>query len=398
MAALITVSQLNNYVKRYFDANKAFASLWIKGEISNFKLHSSGHIYMTLKDNNATLKCVMFASYVAGLKFRPDNGMKVIAMGRVSVYERDGVYQLYVEQLVPDGMGELYAAYEQLKAELEQAGYFDASIKMPLPRYPQKIGIVTSPQGAALQDMLNIFKRRYPLAEIYVYPAQVQGVGAAQTIADGIGYFNTKLVADIVIIGRGGGSIEDLWAFNERIVAEAIYKSGVPVISAVGHETDFTIADFVADMRAPTPSAAAELAVPDCNELRLHINHCGNEIFSALSSLIKVKRTKLDYLLSRDLNKTVCRYLDDCKLRLDDMSERCTDAFCAYTDKLKNDFASMCIKLDALSPLKVMSRGYSVAVGDKGNIKSVVDVAPGDKLCITVTDGNIHCTVDSTDK
>ena len=246
--AVITVSQLNNYIKRYFDANNALASLWIKGEISNFKLHSSGHIYMTLKDSASTLKCVMFSSNVQRLKFRPADGMKVIAMGRVSVYERDGVYQLYVEQLIPDGMGELYAAYEQLKEELERSGYFDPAYKKRIPAFPQTIGIVTSPQGAALKDMLNILNRRYPMAQVYVYPALVQGVGAAQTIVDGIEYFNTKCVADTIIIGRGGGSIEDLWAFNERIVADSVFKSQVPVISAVGHETDFTISDFVADL------------------------------------------------------------------------------------------------------------------------------------------------------
>ena len=286
--AVITVSQLNNYVKRYFDANSALASLWIKGEISNFKLHSSGHIYMTLKDSGATLKCVMFSSNVQRLKFRPDNGMKVVAMGRVSVYERDGVYQLYVEQLIPDGMGELYAAYEQLKEALELAGYFDASAKKTIPSYPEKIGIVTSPQGAALKDMLNILNRRYPLAEIYVYPALVQGVGAASTIAEGIEYFNNDCIVDTIIIGRGGGSIEDLWAFNERVVADAIFASVVPVISAVGHETDFTIADFVADLRAPTPSAAAELAVPDINELTAYLEHSKSRMFNALNSLIKV--------------------------------------------------------------------------------------------------------------
>lgn len=391
--AVITVSQLNNYVKRYFDANSALASLWIKGEISNFKLHSSGHIYMTLKDSGATLKCVMFSSNVQRLKFRPDNGMKVVAMGRVSVYERDGVYQLYVEQLIPDGMGELYAAYEQLKEALELAGYFDASAKKTIPSYPEKIGIVTSPQGAALKDMLNILNRRYPLAEIYVYPALVQGVDAASTIAEGIEYFNNDCIVDTIIIGRGGGSIEDLWAFNERVVADAIFASVVPVISAVGHETDFTIADFVADLRAPTPSAAAELAVPDINELTAYLEQSKSRMFNALNSLIKVKKARLDYLLQRDLHKTVLRYIEDCKLCLDSTVDNMNDAMQERITNLGNRFSSLCIKLDALSPLKVLSRGYAVVSKDENNIKSISDLSVGDSVNVRISDGQLLCDV-----
>ena len=391
--AVITVSQLNNYVKRYFDANSALASLWIKGEISNFKLHSSGHIYMTLKDSGATLKCVMFSSNVQRLKFRPDNGMKVVAMGRVSVYERDGVYQLYVEQLIPDGMGELYAAYEQLKEALELAGYFDASAKKTIPSYPEKIGIVTSPQGAALKDMLNILNRRYPLAEIYVYPALVQGVEAASTIAEGIEYFNNDCIVDTIIIGRGGGSIEDLWAFNERVVADAIFASVVPVISAVGHETDFTIADFVADLRAPTPSAAAELAVPDINELTAYLEQSKSRMFNALNSLIKVKKARLDYLLQRDLHKTVLRYIEDCKLCLDSTVDNMNDAMQERITNLGNRFSSLCIKLDALSPLKVLSRGYAVVSKDENNIKSISDLSVGDSVNVRISDGQLLCDV-----
>lgn len=391
--AVITVSQLNNYVKRYFDANSALASLWIKGEISNFKLHSSGHIYMTLKDSGATLKCVMFSSNVQRLKFRPDNGMKVVAMGRVSVYERDGVYQLYVEQLIPDGMGELYAAYEQLKEALELAGYFDASAKKSIPSYPEKIGIVTSPQGAVLKDMLNILNRRYPLAEIYVYPALVQGVGAASTIAEGIEYFNNDCIVDTIIIGRGGGSIEDLWAFNERAVADAIFASVVPVISAVGHETDFTIADFVADLRAPTPSAAAELAVPDINELTAYLEQSKSRMFNALNSLIKVKKARLDYLLQRDLHKTVSRYIEDCKLCLDSTIDNMNDTMQERITNLGNRFSSLCIKLDALSPLKVLSRGYAVVAKDENNIKSISDLSVGDSVNVRISDGQLLCDV-----
>lgn len=393
LMAVITVSQLNNYVKRYFDANSALASLWIKGEISNFKLHSSGHIYMTLKDSAATLKCVMFSSNVQRLKFRPDNGMKVIAMGRVSVYERDGVYQLYIEQLIPDGMGELYAAYEQLKTELDQAGYFDENAKKSIPLYPVKIGIVTSPQGAALKDILNILNRRYPLAEVYVYPALVQGLGAASSIAEGIDYFNTDCPVDTLIIGRGGGSIEDLWAFNERIVADAVFSSNVPVISAVGHETDFTISDFVADLRAPTPSAAAELAVPDINELSAYLEQSRSRMLNALTSLIKVKRARLDYLLQRDLHKTVTHHIEDCKLRLDAAQDDMTDIMSRRIEALGNRFSSLCIKLDALSPLKVLSRGYAVVSDDEKNIKSISDLSEGDTVSVRVSDGGFESVV-----
>ncbi len=391
--AVITVSQLNNYIKRYFDANSALASLWIKGEISNFKLHSSGHIYMTLKDSGATVKCVMFSSNVQKLKFRPDNGMKVVAMGRVSVYERDGVYQLYVEQLIPDGMGELYAAYEQLKESLKAAGYFDASAKKTIPAYPETIGIVTSTQGAALKDMLNILKRRYSLAEVYVYPALVQGVGAAQTIAEGIAYFNGECCVDTIIIGRGGGSIEDLWAFNERIVADAIFASRVPIISAVGHETDFTIADFVADLRAPTPSAAAELAVPDISELTAHLQQTRSRMYNALTSLIKIKRTHLDYIMQRDLHKLFNHCIEDCKLRLDSAVESINDAMSDKIEFMGNRFSQICIKLDALSPLKVLSRGYAVVSDGEKSIKNISDISMGDRVNVRVCDGEFQCDV-----
>ncbi|MBQ7901945.1 MAG: exodeoxyribonuclease VII large subunit, partial [Clostridia bacterium] len=289
--------------------------------------------------------------------------------------------------------GELYAAYEQLKSELEQAGYFSEYIKKPIAQYPSSIGVVTSPQGAALQDILNIMGRRYPLARVYVYPALVQGVGAAQSIAQGIEYFNTQCITDTIIIGRGGGSIEDLWAFNERIVADAIYKSVVPVISAVGHETDFTIADFVADLRAPTPSAAAELAVPDAAELKSHINYCCSKMVMSLNSLVKVKKTQLEFLISKNLHRMTASYIDDMRLRIDDMTEMCREAYTDCISQRSNEFGNLCMKLEALSPLKVLSRGYAVAACDGGTVKSVDDTCVGDNLDLTVTDGTISCTV-----
>ncbi|MBQ8525198.1 MAG: exodeoxyribonuclease VII large subunit [Clostridia bacterium] len=390
---VITVSQLNNYMRRYVDNNSNLSGLYIKGEISNFKRHSSGHLYLTLKDSGSVLKCVMFQSYAASLKFSPENGMKVIAFGRVSVYEAGGVYQLYIEQIIPDGKGELYAAYEQLKAQLEALGYFDPAHKMPLPQYPGTIGVVTSPEGAAVRDVLSVLGRRFPLAEILIYPAQVQGIGASDTIVSGIEYFNATSPADVLIIGRGGGSIEDLWAFNERNVADAIYNSHIPIISAVGHETDFTIADFVADMRAPTPSAAAEMAVPDCTELYRQLKMSSDKLATALSSTLKIKRNKFEALMRTNMDNLLIRYIQDKKIYTDDIIAEMTEAYENTVAGKRNSFSTLCAKLDALSPVKVLSRGYSVARTSKGIVSSVADVAPGDDIDITLNDGTLNCQV-----
>lgn len=391
--SVVTVSQLNNYIKRYVDNNANLSGLYIKGEISNFKRHSSGHLYLTLKDSGSVLKCVMFQSYASKLKFNPEDGMKVIAMGRVSVYEAGGAYQLYIEQIVPDGKGELYEAYEQLKSNLEKMGYFDSDIKKPLPKYPRCVGVVTSPQGAAIKDILSVLGRRFPLADVLIYPAQVQGVGASETIVSGIEYFNATGEADVLIIGRGGGSIEDLWAFNEKNVADAIYSSNIPIISAVGHETDFTISDFVADMRAPTPSAAAEMAAPDISELYKMLEKSTDSLAKFLRNAVKIKRNNLESLLRYDMKLLLTRYIDDKRIYVDDIITELNESYKdAISDKQTN-FSSKCAQLEALSPLKVLSRGYSVArVGDR-IIGSVCDVSVGDDVNITVTDGTIGCIV-----
>ena len=391
---VISVSQLNNYIKRYIDSNINLSNIYIKGEISNFKFHSSGHIYMTLKDDNATLKCVMFSTYASGLKFTPENGMRVIAFGKVSVYERDGVYQLYVNSLVPDGIGELYAAFEKMKSFLGELGYFDEARKKQLPKYPSSIGVVTSQEGAALRDIISVLKRRYPLAKILLYPALVQGVGAAQSVSDGIYYFNREKNVDVMIIGRGGGSIEDLWAFNERIVADAIFFSEIPVISAVGHETDFTISDFVSDLRAPTPSAAAELAVPDINELIVKIKGYDYDLKQSLMYLLNLKKQKLDNILSKNLKDIYQRKIDDCKISLYNYVETIEKSYKIIFDVKMQQFESICKILDSLSPVKTMMRGYSVAKGDKGVISSINQINNGDRFSLIVKDGYAECVAE----
>ncbi len=390
---VISVSQLNNYMKRYIDSNSNLSNISIRGEISNFKFHSSGHIYMTLKDDNATLKCVMFSAYASGLKFTPENGMKVIALGRVSVYERDGVYQLYVNSLVPDGIGELYAAFEKMKSVLGELGYFDELRKKQLPKYPHRIGVVTSKEGAALRDILSILKRRYPVSEVVVYPALVQGVGAAQSVADGINYFNREKNVDVMIIGRGGGSIEDLWAFNERIVADAIFSSQIPVVSAVGHETDYTISDFVSDLRAPTPSAAAELVVPDINELIVKLKGYDYDLKQSLVYLLNLKKQKLDNILSKNLKNIFQNKIDDYKILIDNDIQSIEKFFKIIFDKKMHQFQSTCKILDSLSPVKTMMRGYAVAKGDHGVISSTRNINIGDKFSLIVKDGHTDCVV-----
>ncbi len=390
---VITVSQLNNYIKRYIDNNDLLTNIWLKGEISNFKRHTSGHIYLTLKDGTASVKCVMFYSDALHLKFLPDNGMKVIANGRISVYERDGVYQLYISEIVPDGVGELYVAYEQLKKQLEYEGYFDEYRKRPIPKYPDKIGIVTAVGGAALQDIINVTGRRFAMAKVFVYPAQVQGAGAAKTIADGIRYFNSNIIPDVIITGRGGGSIEDLWPFNERIVADAIYNSEVPVISAVGHETDFTIADFVADLRAPTPSAAAELAVPDCRQLKQYFEDSISRCNNALYALVKYKAAEFDSIVSKNIYNLVSKNICDFRQYTDDLTSDMTISYSGIVDKFCAQFLQKCVKLDALSPLKVLARGYAVVSGNDITIKSVNDVSKGDIVDITLSDGSVKSQI-----
>lgn len=393
--AVVTVSQLNNYMKRYVDNNPHLSNLYVKGEVSNFKKHYSGHIYMTLKDENSTVKAVMFKWSAASLKFDLENGMCVIACGKVSVYERDGQYQFYIESMTPDGVGELYVAYEQLKQKLEADGLFAAEHKKQIPKYPKKVGVVTSPTGAAVRDIINVITRRCRATEIYIYPAQVQGIGAGETVASGIRFFNERYPVDVMIIGRGGGSIEDLWAFNEEAVARAVYSSEIPIISAVGHETDFTISDFVADLRAPTPSAAAEIAVPNELELRSNLKTASGRMLTSLNNLYNGKRKDFENLISRKIFSRFDSAVDEKRIDTDNAVKRLADAFKNVIAGNKHLFDATSSKLTALNPMAVLTRGYSLASIDNKTIKSANDVNVGDEIDITLNDGKIKCRVTS---
>lgn len=385
-----TVSQLNSYLKKIIDNNVNLNDIWIKGEISNFKLHYSGHMYITLKDEGGVLKAVMFRSAASQLNFMPEDGMKVLARGRVSVYEQGGSYQLYINEMIPDGVGALYIAYEQLKKRLEEEGLFEQAHKKPIPQYPEKIGVITATTGAAVRDIINVITRRYPYAEIIIYPSLVQGDGAAANIVEGIEYFNKTKEIDTMIVGRGGGSIEDLWAFNEEIVARAIYASEIPIISAVGHETDFTIADFVADLRAPTPSAAAEIAVPSQMELLARIGMTEQRLKNALVQSVEKRRIKLDGIKLRDPREKINDYM----ITLDNYIKQMQVSFSMLIAKDKERLAKACAKLDALSPLQVMVRGYAIASKEDGSvIRSAKELCADDEFRLRFSDGEKNCRV-----
>ena len=385
-----TVSQINGYIKKILDANQILNNVWVKGELSNFKPHYSGHIYTTLKDEGGVLKAVMFRNAAAKLTFSPTEGMKVLARGRVGVYEPSGAYQLYIEEMIPDGVGELYIAYEQLKARLDEEGLFNPIYKKPIPQYPKKIGVSTATTGAAVRDIINVITRRYPLAEIIIYPTQVQGVGAAQSIVNAIEYFNSSEKVDTLIVGRGGGSIEDLWAYNEEIVARAIFASEIPIISAVGHETDFTIADFVADLRAPTPSAAAEIAVPSVLELGAAVENSKNRCVNAILKRCENLRLRLDSLRL----KTPSEIIEENYQRVDTLVKHMENRIMLNISEGKRMLASSAAKLDALSPLQTLSRGFSVAITNDGTVvRSSKDLHSGDDFTLKLTDGDVDCKV-----
>lgn len=385
-----TVSQINEYIKQILDKNVILNNVWVKGELSNFKLHYSGHIYTTLKDEGGVLKAVMFKSAASRLAFAPQDGMKVVARGRVGVYENGGVYQLYIEEMIPDGVGELFIAYEQLKAKLQSEGLFDERYKKPIPRFPSRVGVITAPTGAAVRDIINVITRRYPLAQITLYPAQVQGTGSAQSVAAGIEYFNETNSADTIIAGRGGGSIEDLWAFNEEIVARAIFNSKIPIISAVGHETDFTIADFVADLRAPTPSAAAEIAVPSVAELAAAIESDKSRLMQAQISRLRNLQLKINSLKL----KTPQEIINDNSQRLDNLTHRMENSFKLTLMQKKKLLGEQSGKLNALSPLNTLSRGYAIPVKEDGTvIRSVGDTKKGDEFTLKLKDGDTKAMV-----
>jgi len=393
---IITVSELNEYIKMLFEYDEILRNIYIKGEISNFTNHyKTGHLYFSLKDPGGAVKAVMFRSSASKLKFKPENGMRVIVGGRVSVFPRDGQYQVYVDVMEPDGVGALYLAYEQLRAKLEKEGLFAADRKRPLPRFPGRIGIVTSPTGAAIRDMLHIAGRRFPSAEIVLYPALVQGAEAPASIIRGIRYFNAKKRADVLIVGRGGGSVEDLWAFNDEALVRAVAASEIPVISAVGHETDFTLCDFAADLRAPTPSAAAELAVPDREELAVSLGHTGERLRLAVERRLARSRDRLGLLASSRALKDPMAVVDDKRMALlmeeRALQERMERILAAKRAQFQYDTA----KLDALNPLAIVARGYSAVFDEAGvPVKSVSQLRTGDAVSFALTDGRVHATVD----
>ena len=389
------VSQINEYIKLRFDDDAFLNNLFLRGEISNYKCYPSGHHYFSLKDAGGSIRCVMFRGSAFSLRFRPENGMKVIAQGRISVFPRDGTYQFYVNQMTVDGVGDLHVAFEQLKAKLLAEGLFDPSRKRPLPRYPHTIAIITSSVGAALRDMLRILRKRYPLCEVKLLPVRVQGEEAPGEIAAALAYANRYRVADLIITGRGGGSIEDLWAFNDERVARAIAASQIPVISAVGHEPDVTISDFVADLRAATPSNAAELAVPDQMELRQALAARQALLLTQMQKRLKQERGTLERLASSRVLKSPINYINDRRLQVDYVQHRLTAAFSETVQRKHRRFASLTAKLDAMSPLKVLARGYSMASDGQGTLlRSVKQIKPGDRLTVRFADGSAAAVVE----
>lgn len=392
---VLSVSQLNRYIKMNFDADENLANIFISGEISNFTNHyRTGHLYFTLKDDSAAVRAVMFNSSAKRLKFMPEDGMKVIARGRVSVYEASGQYQLYVDDMQPDGVGALNLAYEQLKEKLQKEGLFSELHKKPLPPYPEKVGVITSPTGAAVRDIINVLGRRFPYAEIVFCPVLVQGEGAHLQLTDAVNLFNSERAADVIIIGRGGGSIEDLWEFNDEGLARAVYNSEIPVISAVGHETDFTICDFVADMRAPTPSAAAELAVPDANELQYALSALKNRMFLNVSSGIADRRSRLEYLTSKGVLKSPDEMLSNRSQRLDTAFSKMLSSYENRIGGKKVEFISAATALSKLDPMSVLMRGFAFVSDKNGkNVYSSQALANGDKINVRFHDGSAVCEV-----
>lgn len=391
---ILSITQVNEYIRGKMDQDQLLVQLAVRGEISNYKMYPSGHHYFTLKDENAALKCVMFKASAARLRFRPENGMKVIAMGRITVYPRDGAFQLYCCAMSMDGVGDLYAAFEQLKAKLAAQGLFAPEHKKPLPPFPGTIGIVTSSAGAAIHDMLRILNKRYPLTRVRLFPVRVQGAEAPGEIAAAIRYANHYRLADLLIVGRGGGSIEDLWAFNDERVAYAIYESRIPIISAVGHEPDVTISDYVADLRAATPSNAAELAVPDRAALLQNMDAAASAMASALAGRLRHARQRLAVLSQSPALISPTGYLEQRGKNLEHLKTRLIAAQTQQLQHKRQRFIAATSKLDAMSPLKVLSRGYSIVNADNGNIlRSVYQTAPGGKIRVTLSDGSLSAVV-----
>ncbi len=392
--APMTVCELNNYIKDVIDNDMMLNNVYIKGEISNFKNHYSGHMYFTLKDEKSLIKCVMFKSYTGNLDFVPKDGMNVVVLGTVSVFERDGVYQIYVKGMEEDGMGALYKAYEQLKEKLQDEGLFDEKYKKKIPMLPTSIGVVTSSTGAVIRDIINVTTRRFPKVNIKLFPSQVQGKGAAQTIVKAIEYFNFEKNVDLIIVARGGGSLEDLWPFNEEITARAIFKSEIPIISAVGHETDFTIADFVADLRAPTPSAAGELAVPSLDEVKWKIQSSQRRLVMALRKKLSDGKSRYEALKNRKVFREPYDLIRTHILTIDSLVKRMQSKVLLTIKDDKIKLAKYSAGLDKLSPLKTLSRGYSVLEDCDGKIiKSVNELNKGDKIKIILHNGEKNAEI-----
>ena len=394
MSDVYTVSQVNQYIKTLLDRDQVLTALYVRGKISNYKAYPSGHHYFSLKDGEGAIRCVMFKREAISLRFRPENGMKVIAFGRVAVFPRDGQYQLYCSTLTPEGVGDLHLAFEQLKQKLYAEGLFDPAHKKPIPQYPRRIALITSSAGAAVRDMVRILGARWPMAEVFVLPVRVQGTEAPGELCAALAWANRHRVADLIITGRGGGSMEDLWAFNDENVARTIYHSDIPVISAVGHEPDVTIADFVADLRAATPSNAAELAVPDQNDVAVQLRQISGRMAQAMGRRLEADRRELDRASQCRALQNPMNYVDDKRMLLDYQREKLAAGLTASLSRERERFAALASKLDALSPLKVLGRGYAIPQKEDGGVvRSTTDVIPGDALRLRVADGEISCQV-----
>lgn len=391
---IFAVSEVNEYIKNMLDTDERLNALFIRGELSNYKVYPSGHHYFTLKDETGALRCVMFRSSAVRLRFRPENGMKVIAFGRITVFPRDGAYQLYCADLTPDGVGDLHVAFEQLKAKLLEEGLFAREHKKPLPPFPHRIAIITSGAGAAIMDMLRILGKRYPLSKVLILPVRVQGAEAPAEIAGAIRYANRWKIADVIITGRGGGSIEDLWAFNDERVARAIYASEIPVVSAVGHEPDVTISDFVADVRAATPSNGAELVAPDKEELRKRLAQTQARMAAAVERQLSLSRQRLEALAGKRVLQSPMNYLQDKRMTLEYRRERLSSASQRLMQAKREQFVRLTAKLDAMSPLKVLSRGYSVVRTEDGSVlRRAADARLGDRIQIDLMQGTLLAEV-----
>ncbi len=394
---VMTVAQLNNYVKGLIETDGQLRSVFVTGEISNFVDHyKSGHFYLSLKDQNAVVKAVMFRSYAQKVAFTPQNGMKVICRGRVAVYERDGVYQLYIEDMQPDGIGALKIAFDQMTRRLQDEGLFDEAHKKPIPRYPSKIAVITSPTGAAVQDILNILSRRMPAVEVLMYPVLVQGEFASAQLREAVNAVNAENAADVIIIGRGGGSMEELWAFNDERLARTIYASDIPVISAVGHETDFTICDFVSDLRAPTPSAAAELAVPDVSDVLGLLERLKRSAASAVTHRLVQSENELKRIADDRVLRSPMSYIDSLFETFDRVCVSYRHAAENVLEEYLSELRILSAKLDAYSPLKTLSRGYSITYKGDNIVRSVSDLSCDDIIRLKFHDGAAECVVTST--